>query len=186
MIFYHLWCQGSPSREGSQPSPSSFTSAGGGGGWSGYFTLCDRPEADQQGKQFIDNNRSSPSPPSSSSDVKEIEEMEFDSSDPVGGTDEAQSQGRSRAGGAAGRSSSTFVTFSDQSPQRPPRATKRPPPPPPTLRWQFDKNFLPEKWPQNWPENWPKVLFEKDTCINFQFWTFRDTFWPFLLLLFLS
>ena len=31
--------------------------------------------------------------------------------------------------------------------------------------------------PQYQPKNRPAVPFEKDTCINFQFWTFRATFW---------
>ena len=38
------------------------------------------------------------------------------------------------------------------------------------------KGFLAQKRPQYRPENRPKVSFEKDTCINFQFWTFCAAF----------
>ena len=41
--------------------------------------------------------------------------------------------------------------------------------------------FWPEKRPQYLPENQPEVPFEKDTCINFLFWTFQAAFWAAFL-----
>ena len=36
--------------------------------------------------------------------------------------------------------------------------------------------FHAKKRLQYWPKNRPEVPFEKDTCMNFLFWTFRATF----------
>ena len=36
--------------------------------------------------------------------------------------------------------------------------------------------FWPKKQPQYQPENRPEVPFEKDTCMNFLFWTFQAAF----------
>ena len=40
--------------------------------------------------------------------------------------------------------------------------------------WEFNSEPAPKS-----AENRPEVPFEKDTCINFQFWMLWDTFGPF-------
>ena len=122
------------SREASRKSPSfiSGPSLTSGNGGSDYCALL--PEADQEGKQFGHQRWSNNSRRSSDASIIEIEEMEFDS-DHIGKEEEEQERHERNSHGTRSRSSSNFVTFSDQqtaakSPSRK-RAGRRPPP---TLR----------------------------------------------------
>ena len=117
------------SREASRKSPSfisgpSLTSSGNGG--SDYCALL--PEADQEGKQFGHQQRwSNNSRRSSDASIIEIEEMEFDS-DHIG-KEEEQERHERNSHGTRSRSSSNFVTFSDQQTASRKRAGRHPPPP---------------------------------------------------------
>ena len=125
------------SREASRKSPSfiSGPSLTSGNGGSDYCALL--PEADQEGKQFGHQQRwSNNSRRSSDASIIEIEEMEFDS-DHIGKEEEEQERHERNSHGTRSRSSSNFVTFSDQqtaakSPSR--KRAGRHPPPPPALR----------------------------------------------------
>ena len=137
-----------PSREASQTSPSLISGPSGGGGSDDYSTLL--PEADQQPgagggvKQFghqqrrSNNSLRSPSSEAAASSVIEIEEMEFDPKDRIGKEEREGCHEEQRSHGTRGsRSSSNFVTFSnDQSPSRKKagRQSRHAPPTPPPLR----------------------------------------------------
>ena len=45
----------------------------------------------------------------------------------------------------------------------------------------LDGSVLNKLAPQYRPENQPEVPLEKDTCINFQLWTFRAVFRPIFI-----